>query len=336
VIFLAIGMPVKYSLVMPYQFGLLGFPVPNYVSVLEDLAPLSLLMVSYLSAKKGGAWTVAFFVLLIPEVLGELARFSKIVLLMTLVMAILGRYLARPRLSGLVVGAGIVFGCYLLAGPVASLGRLEIARRHGNQYEASLGERIEILYTVVTSMWSDEKQERSEYPWLQRLCYTNAEAFAMHLYDTGSPGDTYSLIGYILVPRMLEPDKPVITDAGYDFTELAYGFRTSLTGIGIFGEAYWNGGWPLVVVACSLLGALFAALSRVSLQIISGPSWPFFLPCVFYGFRFGYRIDGWFVGDYAGHVPIYVVVFCLCYLLQLICQPKVVSALLRPVREGFA
>ena len=60
-------------------------------------------------------------------------------------------------------------------------------------------------------------------------------------YDTGRAGDTYSRLGWLLVPRFIAPSKPIM-DQGQQVTLLVYGHDQSSTGSTFLGEAYWNGG----------------------------------------------------------------------------------------------
>lgn len=316
-LFLAIGVPVKYLFVVPYHFGLLPQPVPTVVGVLEDLDPLGLLLLSYLAARRGKGWTLGLLLLLSVDIAVELLRFNKHTLLLLPVMVVLGRFLARRQLGELAGCAAGVLVCFVVLTPLVSRARQEIYRRHGDHYSASMSERFEIAREVLMSRSSAEAAaEVSEHSWWQRLCYTHVEAFAMHSYDNGSPGDSFAMLAYVLVPRFLNPNKPIMTEAGNDLTELAYGHRHSSTGVGIFGEAYWNGGWPMVVAASAYVGLLFAAVSFLTGRMMSSYGWPFYMPCVFFGIRFGYRIDGWFVGDYAGLTPIFLVIVGLCFLLS--------------------
>jgi hypothetical protein len=320
-LFLAIGVPVKYLLVVPYQFGLYPPPVPTSIGVLEDLDPLGLLLLSYLAARCGKGWIVGLVLLFSVDVAIELLRFNKHTLLVLPVVVMLGCFLARRRLGELAACAAGILVCYVVLSPLVSQARQEIFLRHGDSFSAPWSERFEIGREVLASQGSAQAEaEVSEQGSWQRLCYSHVEAFVMHKYDNGSPGDSFAMLGYVLVPRILNPDKPIMTDAGKDLTELAFGHRYSSTGVGVFGEAYWNGGWPMVMAASACVGLLFAAVSFLVGRMMSSYGWPFYIPCVFFGIRFGYRIDGWFVGDYAGLTPIFLVVVVLCFLLASLFQ----------------
>lgn len=323
-IFLAIGLPVKYLLVLPYVFGMTSTPVPSVVAVLGSLDFLGILLLSYLATRFGKGWLVGFLVLLTVELAVELVSFNKHRLLLMLSMVLLGRYMVRRSLGEFAFSGGILFVVYLLISPFVGMGRKEIMRRRGNHFEAPLRERFEISRDILASWGSAERETTdSEQGWWQRFSYAHAQAFAMYSYDAGSPGDSFEMLAYVLIPRLIYPEKPITSNAGYDFSELAYGHRFSSTGIGVFGEAYWNGGWPMVGLASVCIGLLFAVLAALARQVMGGERWPFFIPCVFFGIQFGYRIDGWFVSDYIGQVPIFLAMFLLSCLLAVVFRPVV-------------
>ena len=136
----------------------------------------------------------------------------------------------------------------------------------------------------------------------------------MQAYDANSPGQSLSSVLSALIPRLLWPNKPDLTLVGEDFTELLWGNRDSSTGIGVFGEAYWNGGYGMVVLVCSGIGLLFVWLSRLALGVMHDRQW-LFLPCVFIGMKVGFRIDGWILVDYVGTPLMIVGYFMILSLL---------------------
>jgi len=142
--------------------------------------------------------------------------------------------------------------------------------------------------------------------WWARLSYVNAQTFAMRTYDGGSPGRSFTLVGYAFVPRALWPDKPSITGVAEDFTFLVTGIRASSSAPGAFAEAYWNGGWFMVVLSCVYLGLLFAGFSHYAVRHMALMDLSL-LPVVFIGIRMGFRPDGWFAAEYVGALAIAVV-----------------------------
>jgi hypothetical protein len=313
-LFLAVGLPVHFFLALPYEWGMFDFVLPNMVYSLAELIFLGLLLLSYIAARDRGWWRTGFWALFATELVVQFLCFNKTHLLLVLVMSALGRFMATRRVDRLVLAVAGTFLFYAFLAPVVTWCREAIAHEEGDQARATLAQRWRIAGEGA-ERWAEgtldlgRKQE-----WLARLSYVNAEAFVLHRHDAGYPGETYGTVFYVFVPRFLDPDKPVMTDVGIDFTELTCGHRHSSTAIGIYGEAYWNGGWPLVVVISALTGLLFAWLSDVALARLARPEW-LFLPCAFLGIKMGFRIDGWFVPDYVGSLAQYLAYYAAVRLL---------------------
>ena len=312
-VFFAIGLPAKWLLILPYEFGLLTFVLPGTVIMLEYFVYVGFLLFAYRSVTFGKEWTSIFFAFLTFDFCVNFLRFGKESLLLGIIMAGLGFYYGNRQMKKLVPWAAIAGMVYILVSPFVTSARNELVRRTGNHYEATLSERLDVAVTVLQSGTDEQAHANSaEHGWWQRLCYANGQSYAMHAYESGAPGDTLAMAPYAIVPRFLFPDKPVLTEVGIDFTELVFGHRYSSTGIGVFGEAYWNGGWGMVLLIGTYIGALFTLLSHIAMKVTSEKQW-LLLPCVLLGVRMGFRIDGWFVADYFGTALIYLVYFLVVF-----------------------
>jgi hypothetical protein len=172
----------------------------------------------------------------------------------------------------------------------------------------SLPERFDVLVGVLET-WDTNRSDHG-HVWWARLCYSSVQAYGMEAYDANAPGDSLSAIFIAVIPRLLWPDKPNVSLVGEDFTELLLGRRGFQIGIGIFGEAYWNGGWGMLLVICTCIGLIFVWFSRLASRVMEYKQW-LFLPCLFFGIKMGLRIDGWFVIDYVGSLFIAVGYFAI-------------------------
>lgn len=315
--FLTVGVIVKYRFALPYEFGTTNQVLSGSVYSLAQLTTLCLAMLGYLATRRRGVWILILAIVLLCEASVDLLRFSKSALMLTLIMPLLGCFLAKPRIKVLATGALGIACLYILSTPIVSWGRLEVAESTGVFYRATLQQRLDVVQKgLATGSIGGERNESTAQGWWSRLSYANAQAFAMHQYDEDRPGASLGMALYTFVPRILWPDKPSITGAGEDFTELIHGHRGSSTGIGIFGEAYWNGGWLLLVGMCVCVGILFVILTRVALFYM-GRLEVIYLPCIFLGMEMGFRVDGWIVGDYVGASVIYAAYFLLIYMLRI-------------------
>ena len=325
IVFLAIGLPIKYGFALPYEFGQLNFVLPGIVYTLENCVLLGLFLLSFGSVGAGRSWTLILLGLLGIEVTVSLLRFTKTAILMTMALPLLGRYLATGRMRVLLAGGVIICTVYLLVSPIITWGRdavygnpprpVEVEIGGSEKPQASLLARWQIVRDAVGPLVTGQiARHGNPQSWWTRLSYANAQAFAMSCYDTGYDSDSFSAAPYIAVPRVLWPEKPLISGAGQDFTQLTLGHRNSSTGLGIFGEAYWNGGWLLVVILSASVGLLFAFFSRLALVLLPHMGWVF-LPCAFLGLRMGFRIDGWIVGEYLGGFVLYLACLLVVNLL---------------------
>lgn len=317
IVFLAVGIIVKYRFALPHEFGIAGQVLSGSVYSLAQLTTLSLAMLGYLATRRGGVWILILAIVLLCEASVDLLRFSKAALILTLIMPLLGCFLAKPKIKVLVIGALGIVCIYVLSTPIVGWGRLEVAESTGVFYRATLQQRLDVIHKgLATESIGGESSGSATQGWWSRLSYANAQAFAMHQYDEGRPGATLGMALYTFIPRILWPDKPLITGAGVDFTELIHGHRGSSTGVGIFGEAYWNGGWWLIVGMCICVGILFAILTRLALFYMRRLE-VIYLPCIFLGMKMGFRVDGWIVGDYIGVSVIYAGYFLVIYMLRI-------------------
>jgi len=150
----------------------------------------------------------------------------------------------------------------------------------------------------------------SNFRWLGRLNYANNQTFAMKQYDEGEPGTSLRLAWIAWIPRVLWPNKPII-DSGMGLYEQMTGNKGASFGIGLFAEAYWNGGWVYVILMAAGLGLLFALIgAKMTKEVHSSNLWMF--PIALLWIRSGLRTDGWFHTEIVGPA-----VFTLLYLILL-------------------
>jgi hypothetical protein len=138
--------------------------------------------------------------------------------------------------------------------------------------------------------------------WWCRLNYANAQSFAMTAYDQGLSGDTFALAFYVFVPRILYPDKPIMTP-GVEFNVLVDGNPGSQSAPGMFAEAYWNGGWPLAVLTFLFMGAFYWAwevYARRKLAFLRLA----YMPVIWLGLFSAIQQDAWFISGTIGILPI--------------------------------
>lgn len=297
-LFLVIGVPVKYLFELPYALRLVDYVLPGSVQYLGTFSGLAIVPLAVAAASGRRAAKPLFWLLVLAEIAVGLVMLAKLHIIKTVLLVFLGQYAVRPNLKRLIVtGLIVAVGYVAVLSPFVNFARTMLDRASAQDVaetasavQAYAGEGRETLAEILPGVQG----------WWSRLAYANVQAFAMEQYDQGKPGWTFAMAGYVFIPRFLHDDKPIMTP-GIDFTYLIQGTDTSSTGLGFVGEAYWNGGWPLVVLIGLFVGALFAVLGRFSVSAVRSRRW-LYVPLVFQTIYLGLRPDDWFVPAYIGGV----------------------------------
>jgi hypothetical protein len=298
VLFLSIGLPVKYFLQLPYDLGLLTWVLPGSIKYLGTLTGLAIIPLYWLQTKRGGAYRPLCWALIISEALVSLVTLSKLEMIKTALFVLLGSQLVKPGLKKLVIGGALMMVAYVLVlNPFVTFARVAIKR-------AAASDLSQAMSLIEQYKKKGVPIQDAEFPqaqlWWNRLAYSNVELFAMRQYDRGHPGTTFQLAPYTLIPRFIMPEKPWM-NSGLEFTYVITGDRTMLsaTGLGAIGEGYWNGGWLGVGIVGIVIGTMLAGLTVFSLRVITNRTF-LLLPIPLAAIMLGLRIDDWFVPTYLG------------------------------------
>ena len=177
--------------------------------------------------------------------------------------------------------------------------------------------------------------EQSSYNTWSRLCYMPSEAAALYLYDSGQGGDDYKKMGWVFVPRLLFPSKPIISSGG-DFNRKVTGIETSASAPGVLADGYYNLGWFGLVASASLMGLVLAMTSALSLQVLLTKSL-LWLPAGLMGAFMAFRLDGHFVNDIWGPFGMLVILMAIGYILSgegdITCCNRALSAHLNSLHQ---
>jgi hypothetical protein len=290
-IFYAIGLPAKL-VSLAFEYGLLGFTAPGMLNWIAHFSAAGLLLLTLVSLRKGARWRLLWGAMLLFELIAAILAFSKIAIVSSLVPCLLGYFLHRPvRVRQFILSLIILTSVYLISTPFILYVRQQSLQSN------SVGNRYDLAKSYLDKE-QDEDLNRVSQNWWVRLNYVNVQTFAMKEYDEGNPGRSLVLALIAPIPRILWPSKPVL-EAGKSFYQTLTGHGGASFGMGLFVEAYWNGGW-LFVVSCSVgLGWLFGS---ITLSIVKGLSSgnPWVLPIALIWIRGGTRVDGWFYTDISG------------------------------------
>ncbi len=300
VAFLAVGIPVRYLLALPHEFGMIAWVPPESVLQLKVFSALAIVPLALLASREGGGWRWALAALTAAELAVALLTFGKLDVCMVVILLVLGLCLHRFRPGVLVAGIAAVALVYAAITPLVTTARNRIHRETGSHHTAGLGRRLAIARDYLFREREEESRPRAErQAWWSRLNYANMQCLAMDYRDDGRSGQSFENAAYVFVPRLLWPGKPVLTDAGVHFNALVTGRQHTRRAPGIFAEAYWNGGWPLVAAAAAFTGLAFAVQGLFALRHM-GARRVAYLPGAFLAIRMALRPDGWFVTDILG------------------------------------
>ncbi len=288
---LIIGGGLQYFLVLPWEFGVYEFILPGIVYNLGKLFLFGLMGLSYVVARGVRHWKVLLYLLWPLQVLISILHFSKADLMLSLLLPVLGIYLAKRRLKHLLLAAFVMALGYVSVAHLIHYGRQEIFDLSGNIKQATIGQRLEILGRWISgeaqSLQSAESSlSRGETGWA-RLSYVHVQSFAMERYDSGMPGGTLTTALIVLIPRAIWPEKPVTTDMAKDFYELVTGWRGEThLGLGLFGEGYWNLGWLGVILLGLATGTVFSVVSAYAVRWMRVGAFEY-MPGIFLGINMG-------------------------------------------------
>lgn len=320
-LFLSIGLPIKYFLQLPYDLGLLKWVLPGSIKYLGTLSGVAIIPLYWLYKRHSVGYGLFFFLLLGSELLAALVTLSKLEMIRTVLFVVLGVQLVKPGLKKLALsGIAIIMAYVLFVNPFVSFSRTAIGRAAATDLSQAMS--LVDQYKKRGGPVQDVEFPQAQL-WWARLAYSNVELFAMQQYDKGRPGTTFQLAPYTLIPRFIMPEKPWMSP-GIEFTSLIIGNPSivSSTGLGVPGEGYWNGGWLGVALVGVVVGVLLAAFHQFSIRAIQAQIF-MFLPISMAGILLGLRIDDWFVTTYLGMTA-------QLFLLYLIMQYA-----LRPILFGI-
>jgi hypothetical protein len=304
--FLLLGLTAKYLFLIPSALGIIKHIVPGSLTSFSALVSVSIIVMVMLIGRGEKGWLFLLIPVVGLEITTAVLLFSKLEIIMALLAPALGLLMLRPRPATYITVTAVLVLTYFSVINLVTAGRMRSLGTTG------LAARVEALQ-YATSEMSDQAQSSPEgvQAWWSRLCYTSAQAFAMRAYDNGKAGETFQLGAYALVPRFLWPSKPIMTP-GADFNYLYTGSATSCSAPGVFAEAYWNGGWLLVLATNIYLGALYAVFSFLSLSRIARDDFAF-IPIAYIGLFLGLRPDDWFAAAFVGSIVFAIGMYVVIY-----------------------
>jgi len=222
--------------------------------------------------------------------------FNKYQMLMPSVALMMGLWVSSRSYKLPIVALILSLAIFWVGNPMVATGRSL------SQYDAfnnTLAERIEIFRETISAIliekrtWLNPKGQPRDNVNISeirsiahqiravgiRFDVASVQGFLINEYDSGRPGNTLVDMFTVFVPRVLWPQKPIITRFG---SELSVTYHndprqgSSAMAPTYTGEAYWNLGWFGVLAISTYLGICYGLLSRLALAAARGKNFAYF------------------------------------------------------------
>ncbi len=317
--FLVMGFINRYAIVLPYEWGLRDTPPPGIASTLKNLIDIGIALVAYLSIKRGGSWTILFWIVFPMHVLTLMLDFRKSVVMLAILLPAFTAYVGHGNPRRLMVWILSVVIVYAAMTPFATYGRDMIIARGGDDvYNASLGDRLEIVEDVLANpdaILAAANERALQGSWL-RLDYSGPQAYVMREFDRGIVNPTLLDGLWRLVPRAIWPNKPTTSGPGrWFFQYVTNSDLQARVGVTFYADAYWNGGWTAVVLVCGVIGAFFGFSTALVMRWLRSSDFIMF-PAVLLIADFALRgLNGWIQNGYA-LIPYLIVYWITVYCIR--------------------
>jgi hypothetical protein len=255
---------------------------------------------------------------------------SKSVMLMPLVMVSIAFIYHHRSLLRISLFAGCFVYLFMFLSPVVSHVRDMNERYYDGA--AQIKDIPGLYWSYFTTGLESDQFADVEVGWM-RLSFVNAGTFVINQYDHGMVGDSYRYWKIVWIPRIIYPDKPIITDVGRELSYAANGNYDSSSSAGLAPEAYWNGGWPLSISIAIFLGLVFGLWTIYSYEVIQRKAWHLFF-VVLFGMRMALRVDGAFVSDILGPIALVVLAHIALELMNRFLPQALAGVMRRPSAQS--
>lgn len=318
--FLGVGTAINYLVVYPSALGIIQLTLPNIVHQLGQFAYVGYFLIGYWALRNARRrWVWAVLALTIVDAFIGLLHLSKYAVIFPAMMLPIAYLYNRVTFRRLLLVVGLMVPFYFVVADIVTDARSAVAG--GSDGRVAVSETLRVLGARadgddLTKMGGPEYQ----IGWA-RLSYVNAGAFAISQYDQGLPGNSLRDLFVVWIPRIVYPDKPVITEIAREFTFIANGNYNSSTSPSIPAEGYWTFGWLGVGLFAALCAPVLALWSIYNVVALQREAWHLLL-VVALGLRTGSRIDGMLVPDIVGPISAAVVLHLLLYFANRLLPPR--------------
>jgi len=324
---LVVGSAVNYLIIFPQVVGWIKLSFFSTLANLSVLSWLGYFMVIFWGLEnKRREFIIWPITLALGECVIGFFAMSKSVMLMPLVMVGIAFIYHRRSLFRISLFAGCFVTLFMFLAPIIT----HVRDMNGKYYDSAVTAKdIPGLYlSYFTTGRESDQYADVETGWM-RLSFVNAGTFVINQYDHGMPGNSYKYLFIVWIPRIIFPDKPIITDVGRELSYAANGNYNSSSSAGLAAEAYWNGGWLYTAGVAIFLALIFGLWTIYSYEVIQRKAWHLFF-IVLIGMRMALRVDGAFVSDIVGPIALVVLAHIALELMNRFLPQALASVMRRP------
>lgn len=296
--FLGLGAFSKYFVILPFQFGLLRGTFPLFLAQIALLENIGIFL-GLIWAFRNKRFFVPILVgyAIFVSVVGVLT-FSKSDVIFPIIMIAAAYVYVQPNLARVALALAAILFSFNFVQPIANHGRAWLNRCCASiDAPAGFGERVDIIANYFNGN-EIRPDDNINYAFV-RFSYANVGTYVVSARDSGWEGDSLKYLAAVFVPRILWPEKPVLTDIARDLNVAITGNPNSAVAPGFAAEGYWDGGWLGVALMALASGLICYLWSLYSLEVQRVGGWHLFV-IVLLGIRVGSRFDGFFVTDLIG------------------------------------
>lgn len=323
---LAVGSLVNYLVIFPQIVGWANFSFFSTLANLSVLSWLGYFMVIFWGLEnKRREFIIWPIVLALGECVIGFYAMSKSVMLMPLVMVGIAFIYHRRSLVRIGIFGACFVSLFMFLSPIVT----HVRDVNGAYYNgAATVKDIPDLYLSYFNGGREIDQfSEVETGWM-RLSFVNAGTFAINQYDHGMPGHSFRYWSIVWIPRIIYPNKPIITDVARELSYAANGNYNSSSSAGFAAEAYWNGGWLGTISIAVFIALVFSLWSIYSYEVIQRKAWHLFF-IVLIGMRMAIRVDGAFVSDILGPIALVILAHIALELMNRFLPQALANALRR-------
>lgn len=300
-----IALPLKWLVFVPMYLEMFDFAVPGVILYIANLLGACIALGFYIAFRGHTRYIWIAVLLMLGDAVIATITFSKASFILPVLQATMGIYLARRSRSVLIVGLLLAICGYMYIKPLVGLGRAEFS--HKNKSTVGRVELVERYISGEIDQSETESQADSQH-WWTRHSFSNIEGFMIHNYENGRPGETIRDFWVLFIPRIFWPDKPYISLVGSNLNNLIVGNDQTSIGGTVFGEAYWNGGWPMVIGVSIFIGIVLFVMGQLSTYYLEVMDLRY-LPIAIMGIFYGLDFEDWFMLAFVGTLPVFLAIW---------------------------